>query len=107
MKKGTLTQNGVHLQDHEYATVKFLLEQGFDIELIPPIRIQGVHTPDFTMQGVAWEMKSPQGNGKTTIRHTIKHAVVQSGNLIIDLQRCKYNEELAIRELKQHFNLSK
>ncbi|MCR5269042.1 MAG: hypothetical protein K6E16_11060 [Lachnospiraceae bacterium] len=97
MGKGNLKQNGVHLQDHEYATVKLLLENGFDIELIPPVKIQGMHTPDFTMQGVAWEMKSPIGGGKTTLTHTIKHAVTQSGNLIIDLQRCKLEDDQAIK----------
>ena len=48
-------------------TVKVLLENGYDIELIPPIRIEGVRTPDITMQGVAWEMKAPSGDGKNTI----------------------------------------
>ena len=40
MKKGTLKPNGVHLQDHEYVTVKLLLENGFDVELIPPSQIK-------------------------------------------------------------------
>jgi ABC-type molybdenum transport system ATPase subunit/photorepair protein PhrA len=52
------------------------------------------------MQGKAWEMKSPKGSGKTTISHTIKHAVTQSENIIIDLQRCKLDEGQAIRELE-------
>ena len=107
MGKGKLTQNGVHLEEHEYATVKIFLESGYDIELIPPVKIKNVHTPDFTMQGKAWEMKSPKGSGKTTISHTIKHAVTQSENIIIDLQRCKLDEGQAIRELEHHFKLSK
>ena len=106
-RKGKLTQNGVHLEDHEYKTVKLFLEMGYDIELIPPIDIQNVHTPDFTMQGVAWEVKSPKGGAKTTISHTIKHAVTQSANLIIDLRRCKIDDESAVEELKRHFRLSK
>ena len=32
MEKGRLTQNGVHLQEHEYATIKLFLDKGFDIE---------------------------------------------------------------------------
>ena len=107
MKKGLLITNGVHLEDHEYETVKLFLEDGFDIELIPPVRIKDVRTPDFTMQGVSWELKSPKGGGKSTIRHTIKHAVTQSNNLIIDLQRCKIDDTQAIKELELHFNLSK
>ncbi|MCR5025025.1 MAG: hypothetical protein K6A90_11940 [Lachnospiraceae bacterium] len=37
----------------------------------------------------------------------MKHAVTQSENIIVDLQRCKLNEEQAIRELEHHFKLSK
>ena len=51
---------------------KCLLENGYDIELIPPIRIEGVRTPDITMRGVAWEMKAPSGDGKNTIRHIVR-----------------------------------
>ncbi len=107
MKKGNLKTNGIHLQDHEYATVKLFLKEGFDIELIPPVRIKDVRTPDFTMGGISWEMKSPEGGSKSTIRHTIKHAVTQSSNLIIDLRRCRIDDNLAIKELEQHFKLSK
>ena len=30
MGKGKLIQNGVHLQDHEYKTVKLFLEMGYE-----------------------------------------------------------------------------
>lgn len=49
MGKGNLKQNGVHLQDHEYATVKLLLENGFDIELIPPSQIKNLKMPDMIL----------------------------------------------------------
>lgn len=40
MEKGKLKQNGVHLEEHEYNTVKYLLESGYDVELIPPSKIK-------------------------------------------------------------------
>ena len=40
--------------------LKIFLESGYDIELIPPVKIKIVHTPGFTMQGKAWEMKLPK-----------------------------------------------
>ena len=40
MRKGTLKQNGVHLKEHEYKTVKVFLEQGYDVELIPAKRLR-------------------------------------------------------------------
>ena len=107
MEKGKLKNNNVHLHEHEYATVKVLLENGYDIELIPPIRIEGVRTPDITMRGVAWEMKAPSGDGKNTIRHIVKKAIHQSENLIIDLRRCKLPQDQVVKELEHHFNLSK
>ena len=105
--KGKLKQNGVHLTEHEWNTVKLLLDLGYDIELIPPVHIKGVKTADMSMNGIMWEMKSPQGGGKTTISHTIKHAVSQSTNIIIDLRRCKLDEVQSIKELERHFKLSK
>lgn len=105
--KGIFKQNGVHLKEHEWNTVKLLLNEGYNVELIPPVHIQGVKTADMSMNGVMWEMKSPQGGGKTTITHTIKHAVTQSTNIIIDLRRCKLDENQAIKEIERHFSLSK
>ena len=107
MKKGTLTQNGVHLKEHEYKTVKLLLENGYDIELIPTSKIPKLRMPDIMMLGKPWEMKSPQGDGKRTIMNTMQDAAHQSTNIIVDLRRCKIKEEQAIRELQYHFKLSK
>ena len=107
MEKGKLTQNGVHLQEHEYATVKTLLENGYNVELIPPSRINGLRMPDIMLQGTPWEMKAPQGGGKCTILNTLQSAVNQSRNLIVDLRRCKLTDEQAIKELKYHFQHSK
>ena len=107
MTKGSLTQNKVHLKEHEYRTVKLLLELGFDIELIPPSAIKGIRMPDIMMQGVAWEMKSPEGKGKYTLKNAIQSASHQSQNIIIDLRRVPSNEQSAVRELENHFHLSR
>ena len=104
---GSLKQNGVHLKEHEYLTVKLLLEQGYDIELIPPTKIPHLQMPDIMMQGIPWEMKSPQGNGKRTIMNTIQNAAHQSCNVIIDLRRLKISDDIAVKEFKHHFDLSK
>lgn len=106
-KKGTLTQNGVHLEEHEYKTIKLLLENGFDVQLIPPLRMEGVRTPDITLQGMEWEIKSPIGGGKRTIMNTVQKAAHQSRNIIVDLRRCKLEQKEAIKELETHFSLSK
>ena len=107
MSKGILIQNGVHLLAHEYETVKLLLQNGYNITLIPPLQIKGMNTPDIELNGVVWEMKSPTGSSKHTIKHTLQNAKHQSSNVIVDLRRSKLQESSAIKELERHFELSR
>ena len=107
MTKGKLTQNNVHLKEHEYQTVKLLIENGYDIELIPPSGIKGVRMPDIVMSGVAWELKSPEGSGKYTIKNAIQNASHQSQNVIIDLRRSPTKEQTSVKELEKYFQLSR
>ena len=107
MKKGKITPNGVVLKNHENATVVFLTECGLDVELIPKMNIEGVHTPDIIMNDVKWEMKSPIGEGGSLIKNTIQKAVKQSPNIIIDLRRTKRHQTKCLRELEKHFDKSK
>ena len=107
METGTLKTNGVHLEEHEYATVKLLLNQGYNIELIPTSQVKGMRTPDISVNGVLWEIKSPTGNSKNTIKHTLQNASHQANNVIVDLRRCKLPEDQAIKDLEQRYRLSK
>ena len=102
-----LIQNGVHLREHEYDTVKYLLNAGFNVELIPERQIKGITNPDIQIDGVVWEMKSPTGDSKNTMKHTLQNANHQSRSVIIDLRRCKLQDEKAIKDLEHHFTLSK
>ena len=107
MKEGKLKQNGVHLQEHEYSTIKALLENGLDIELIPPSQIKGMYLPDININGIPWEIKAPKGNGRNTIKHSFQNALNQSHNIILDLRRCRVPQSIAIREAELHFRLSR
>ena len=107
MEKGLLKQNGVHLQEHEYKTVKLFLEKGIDVELIPQSRITKLRQPDIMMGGVAWEIKAPMGTGKNNIENTLQGASGQSRNIIVDLSRSKMYEEEAIKGYGQYFKNSK
>ena len=106
-KLGNLKQNGVHLREHEYQTVKSLINEGYDIELIPPSQIKGLPMPDIMMSGVPWEIKSPNGKGKNTLKHILQKAKHQSDSIIIDLRRNQIDEDQAIAELVHHYQLSK
>ena len=107
MKKGKIIPNGVVLKTHENATVVFLTELGFDVELIPKSNTQGVHTPDILMDKIRWEMKSPTSKGKYLISNTIQRAVLQSQNVIIDLRRTKRHQTKCLREINQEFEKSR
>ncbi len=104
MKKGQITPNGVVLYTHENATVVFLTEQGFDIELIPPVQRKGARTPDIKMLGLEWEMKSPKSNGKYTIEHSLRAALKQSPNIIFDIRGSKMPQAKCIAEIERRFN---
>ena len=71
MEKGKLKQNGVHLQDHEYDTVRLFLEIGYDVTLIPPIQTKGINSPDMEMMGIIWEIKAPLGKSRNTIKRKL------------------------------------
>jgi len=104
--KGTITPNGVVLKSNENATAVLLTEYGFDISLIPPSNIPGVHTPDIKMCGLEWEMKAPVGEGKYLMANTVQRAVKQSQNIIIDLRHTKRYQIKCLRELEKEFKKS-
>lgn len=46
-------------------------------------------TPDFIINGITWELKTPTGTGKYNIQHALKHALDQSCNIVIDARFSK------------------
>lgn len=68
-----------------------------DVEFL---RTGHMKTPDLLIRGRIWELKSPRGNSKNTIRNNIKTARKQSENIIIDLRRCKLREMKSISRIK-------
>ncbi len=105
--KGTITPNGVVLKPHENATAVLLTEYGFNLELIPPSNILGIHTPDIKMCGLEWEMKAPIGEGNQLIENTIQKALRQSSNIIIDLRHTKRHQAKCLREIEKQYKNKK
>ena len=84
----------------ELAAAYLLLEYfKTDIEFIPRGNIS---TPDFLINGVKWELKSPTGIGKYNIQHLLHHAVKQSLNIIVDARYSKMHIARIKNELKLH-----
>ncbi len=64
---------------------------------------KGIRTPDFVVDNVYWEIKSPEKDGKNTLSHAMKAAAHQSENVIISLKRFQGQELKAIRRLESIF----
>lgn len=106
-KKGRIIPNGVSLEKHENDTVVFFTNLGCIVELIPPVLTPNSKTPDFMMDGQAWEMKSPSGNSKNTIERSFRKAARQSENIVLDLRRIKIDTNKALEICEKLFNASR
>lgn len=57
-------------------------------------------TPDFLINGITWEPKSPTGKGTHNIEHQMAAGTKQSGNIILDARRSK----LHISKIRSELN---
>lgn len=91
-------------EKHELDTARLFAQQGHDIKFIPSCNSPGIHTPDIEMDGLEWELKSPQGSSKRTIENNFRKASKQSRNIIIDLHRIHVSEAKCILQIKKEFD---
>ena len=82
-------------ETHEIRTAAKLMRS--DVKFV---RTSRTRTPDFYISGEFWELKSPTGNSARTIENNLRSASGQSGNVILDLTRCKMNVEQAVNRAK-------
>lgn len=75
-----------------------------DVEFVPRSNQQ---TPDFLIDGVLWELKSPQGKGKNNIERQLKYALHQSANVILDASRSKLHPDKIKRDAEYQFRILK
>jgi len=64
-------------------------------------------TPDISIQGVEWELKSPIGSSKNNIRKNMREPGTQSVNVIIDLRRSKLHPARALGYVNEYMTTSK
>ena len=99
-----ISQLNIPPEPHEFETAKFFSELGKDIVFIRPSSIPNVHRPDILMDGVEWEIKCPEGEGKRTIEKIIKKAEKQSSNIILDLRWIRIPENRCLSQIKHNFD---
>lgn len=73
-----------------------------NVKFLKPNRTNDTKTPDITIDGIKWEIKSPKSNGSRTIEHAVRSASKQSENIIIDLRQSQLNTNRAISQIKFH-----
>lgn len=102
--RGRLAKNGVRLLEHEMETVEYFLARGEDVGLIVPRNKSGKKDADFRMKGLIWEAKSPTSNNHKTLTVTMRRAVKQSSNVVVDLRRIRGDDMKMRNELEKLFN---
>ena len=64
-------------------------------------------TPDVSIDGIKWEIKSPIGISANNIRKNMREAGNQSPNVVIDLRRSKLHQTRAVGYINQYMYTSK
>lgn len=64
-------------------------------------------TPDFIINGVKWELKSPTGTGKRNIERQLQTGIKQSKNIVFDARRSKIHIARIKNILNYQFRLAK
>ncbi|MCA9342997.1 hypothetical protein KC950_03240 [Candidatus Saccharibacteria bacterium] len=64
-------------------------------------------TPDFLIDGVKWELKSPTGTGKRNIERQLQTGIKQSKNIVFDARRSKIHIARIKNVLNYQFRLAK
>jgi hypothetical protein len=90
-------------KSHEFA-VATVMAKHFKSDVVF-IRPANFRTPDFEVNGIKWELKSPMGSSARTIENNMRTARKQSKNLVIDLSRIKLHQRRALSRV--NFFLSK
>jgi hypothetical protein len=87
-------------EEHEISAA-WILAKYFNcsIEFLKPLDGYKRKTPDFVMNALEWELKSPIGHSKTTISNNLANAKLQSPNVVFDSRRTKLPDEKIISEL--------
>ena len=85
-KAGVFTAPGRKPWPHERRVADILALAGHYVEFLPE---GSLHTPDVKVDGIEYEIKSPRSATANSLEHSLKKALKQSPNLIIDSSRMK------------------
>ncbi|MGI9027412.1 MAG: hypothetical protein ACR2FM_01020 [Candidatus Saccharimonadales bacterium] len=90
-------------RQHEIEVAEVLAEHfKVDVEFVSATKRS---SPDFLIDGILWELKSPQGTGKNNIQRQLQYASRQSKNVIIHAGRSKMHANKIRREVEYQFRI--
>lgn len=81
------------LANHFHTDVEFILRSNYQ-------------TPDFRIDDIEWELKSPTGAGKNNIERQLQAALRQSHCIVFDARRSKIHILKIKAELNRQFQLT-
>lgn len=93
-KTGIYIASGRRPWPHELRVAEILSLAGHYIEFLEE---GNLHTADIKLDGIEYEIKSPESFNSNTFEHKLKDATKQSPNLIIDTYRIKKVRDLKVR----------
>ncbi len=100
---GSITvPRGRLVQSQEMVVATILSWTGDDVQFLSE---NGKVTPDIRYKGMLWEIKSLRGTSKHTVENNIRLALLQSPNIVIDLQLTKMMDEKCLGYIKQQICL--
>lgn len=106
-KQGKIISNGVKLEPHEMDTVLLFISVGKTLELVVPSNTPHSRRPDFVMDGLEWEVKSPVAGTRRALERNFYDASNQSSNIVVDLRRIKGDTNLAVSILEKCFSAAR
>ena len=95
-KAGVFTAPGRKPWPHERRVADILALAGHYVEFLPE---GNLHTPDIKVDGVEYEIKSPETEKVSSLEQSIRTALKQCSNIIIDSSRMKMRDDRARRFL--------
>ena len=99
-RPGKITKDRPHKREsHEEATARAVALFGYDLQFLYARNAVHVTTPDCLWRNEYWEMKSPEKNNSKKIVRTVRDALPQSQNVILDISRCGRSIEQAASDL--------
>lgn len=96
LRAGVFTAPGRKPWPHERHAADILALAGHYVEFLPE---GNLHTPDVQVDGVEYELKSPETGKTSSLEQSIRAALKQCPNIIIDSSRMKMREDRAKRFL--------